>query len=606
MKHPRRGLPCQRRATLRLAAALSLTAMACSGTPAVRPDILLVTLDTVRADRLGTFGGDPLISPNLDRLARRGRAFSSCDAASPLTLPSHATILTGLYPPSHGLRSNGRGRLPAGVPTLAQQFQNHGYATAAFVSSVVLDHGHGLDGGFTTYDDQVGPAGERRGDATVDAALSWWRRPRRQPAFIWVHLFDAHAPYRPPSPWAERFPGRPYEGEIAFMDAQVGRLLDGMTAAGRDLVVAVAGDHGEGLGEHGEKEHGLLLYQSTLAVPCILVVPGLTAGGHTSRPVRTLDLMPTLLARAGIVGPEDLRGLDLLAPASEETAATVSYAETLLPWEDYGWHPLFAARRGAAKIQQGAYTTYHDLDRDSQEVEPRLPGGRMPVPAPVLAVAEELTAVIDRIRNTRPAPPPVAASPVPGATLEELRRLGYLAGSAQAPPLAMPIPGLRDPRAQTSFHSRVAVVLAAYRDGRTADAAEALGALLGEEPGNPFLRDLAGSVEMARGDPAAAADHFAAALAHTPDRGAVEIHLAEALLALGQAQEAEMRARHALTTLPEPPPVRAALTLCQAVASQGRRQEARRCAVTFLAAWERVENPLLTRLRALARGEEYP
>jgi hypothetical protein len=606
MNRPRRGLRRQIPAAFGLVAALSLTAMACSAPPAVRPDIVLVTLDTVRADRLGTFGGDPLISPNLDRLARRGRAFSSCDAASPLTLPSHATILTGLYPPAHGLRSNGRGRLPASVPTLAQQFQDHGYATAAFVSSVILDHGHGLDGGFSTYDDQVGPAGERRGDTTVDAALSWWRsRPRRQPAFIWVHLFDAHAPYRPPSPWAERFPGRPYEGEIAFMDAQVGRLLDGMSAAGEDLVVAVAGDHGEGLGEHGEKEHGLLLYQSTLAVPCILVVPGLTAGGRTSHPVRTLDLMPTLLARAGIAGPKGLGGLDLLAPAAEEPAATVSYAETLLPWEDYGWHPLFAARRGPAKLQQGAYTAYHDLDRDPQEVEPRLLGDGTPAPAPILAVAAELTAMIDRIRHSRPASTPGAGSPAPGATLEQLRSLGYLAGSAKSPPVT-PIPGLRDPRDQTSFHGRVAEVLADYRDGRSGDAARALSALLGEEPGNPFLRDLAGSVEMARGNPAAAADHFAAALNHTPDRGAVEIHLAEALLALGQAQEAEMRARHALGTLPDPPPLRAALTLCQAMASQGRRQEARQCAVRFLAAWEGVENPLLTRLWALAEDEKYP
>ena len=167
-----------------LLVAWSLATLACGDEPAARPDILLVTLDTVRADHLGAYGGDPLVSPNLDRLARRGRAFSSCDSASPLTLPSHATILTGLYPPAHGLRSNGRGQLPEAIPTLAQRLKDHGYQTAAFVSSVILNHRHGLDRGFTMYDDQVGLAGERRGDATVDAVLAWWHRPRRQPALL--------------------------------------------------------------------------------------------------------------------------------------------------------------------------------------------------------------------------------------------------------------------------------------------------------------------------------------------------------------------------------------------------------------------------------------
>jgi tetratricopeptide (TPR) repeat protein len=292
-------------------------------------------------------------------------------------------------------------------------------------------------------------------------------------------------------------------------------------------------------------------------------------------------------------------GQDLLAPAPPEPAAAIAYAETLLPWEDYGWHPLFTARLGPAKIQQGVYTAFHDLDRDPREEDQRLLGDQETTPAPILDVAEELAAAIDRIRQDRPAFP--AATTSTGATLEELRSLGYLAGSAITPP-AERVPGLRDPRGQTSFHSRVAGVLAAYRDGRSEAAAMALRALLDEEPGNPFLQDLAGSVAMARGKPAIAADHFAAALAHTPDRGAVEIHLAEALLALEQPQEAEIRARHALISLPDPPPIRAALSLCLAVAGQGRHQEARECAGAFLAARdeESAENPLLARLRALA------
>jgi choline-sulfatase len=572
---------------------LILATVSCGGEQGrLPPDILLITLDTVRADRLGAYGGDPRVSPNLDRLAGRGRIFMSCDTASPLTLPSHATMLTGLYPPAHGLRSNGRGRLPEATPTLALRLKAHGYATAAFVSSVILNHVHGLDRGFDTYDDRMGPAGERPGDATVDAALAWWQQSREQPAFLWVHLFDPHAPYRPPPPWPHRFPGRPYDGEIAFMDAQIGRLLEGVESGGRELVVAVAGDHGEGLGEHGEQEHGLLLYQSTLAVPCLVAAPGITAG-RTTRPARTLDLMPTLLARAHIPSPANLPGRDLLVPLPAEATAPDAYAETLLPWEDYGWHPLFAARRGRVKVQQGAFTSIHDLSLDPRELGH--PAGQEQGPAGV--VAEELMAVIQGQRHTRPQRP--AATLLPSTSREQLRSLGYLAGSAGPPPSA-PGPGLKDPRQQTVFHDRVTEVLAAYRDGRSEVAAEILAILMEEEPGNPFLRDLAGSVEMARGNPAGAADHFAAALAHTPDRGAVEIHLAEALLAQNLPQEAEARCRHALASLPDPPPIRAILALCQAVADQGRVTEARACAGDFLSSHQGVETSLVKRLRILA------
>ncbi|HYH44672.1 MAG TPA: sulfatase, partial [Thermoanaerobaculia bacterium] len=270
-----------------LLAAVLIGAMVAAGCRAGEPggtaagssdgaSLLLVTLDTVRADRLGGYGYAAAETPTLDRLAREGVRFAAASTNAPLTLPAHASLLTGLLPPRHGLRNNGAGRLPE-VPTLAAVLAAAGYRTAAFVSSFVLDRRFGLDRGFAVYDDDVerdaggGVAldAERRGDRTVERALAWLsaKTPetldRERPFFLWVHLYDAHAPYAPPAPYDSRHRGRPYDGEIAFADAQVGRLvaeLERRGLAGRTLV-AVTADHGEALGEHGELTHGLLLYE---------------------------------------------------------------------------------------------------------------------------------------------------------------------------------------------------------------------------------------------------------------------------------------------------------------------------------------------------------
>jgi choline-sulfatase len=424
----RRDRASRRRPALLLlaAAALALAALGCGGGSARAgaaggvgaagadgggersaggANLLLVTLDTVRADHVGCYGYALAETPALDRLAREGVRFAHAAAAAPLTLTSHTSILTGLLPLHHGVRNNGAAGLAAGTPTLATRLAAAGYRTGAFVAAFVLDHRFGLAPGFEVYDDEVNRdpnAGwvleaERSGDQVVDRALAWLGRDDGRPFFLWVHLYDAHAPYRPPSPQRERHPGRPYDGAIAFDDAQVGRLLSEIDRRGwrERTVVAVTADHGESLGEHGEATHGLLLYEPDLAVPLVLRAPGL-APRVVRTPVGLVDLAPTLaglLRPAGSAatggsrgrpagsaatggsrgrlagsaapwaqrGPGDGRDLSAALRDRREPPPADLYAETRYP-EVFGWTPLAALRRRDLKyIAAGGAAAWREL-----------------------------------------------------------------------------------------------------------------------------------------------------------------------------------------------------------------------------------------------------
>src|SRR5438552_199814 len=255
----------------------------------VAPDILLVTLDTTRADHLGAYGNRRAQTPRLDQLARDGVLFERAIAAAPITLPAHASLLTGLYPFAHGVRNNGTFSLRSEVPTLTQVLHERGYLTAAFISAFVLDRRYGLANGFDEYDDRLENRPgqgelERRGDHTARAAAEWLKRARgeRRPLFLWIHLYDPHDPYDPPSPFREAFADRPYDGEIAFADQALGSILDQLERLGRPSrpIVAVVGDHGESLGVHDEETHAMFVYESTLRVPLILSWPGHLPAGR--------------------------------------------------------------------------------------------------------------------------------------------------------------------------------------------------------------------------------------------------------------------------------------------------------------------------------------
>ena len=418
-----------------LAALLALVQTACgeAARPAARvPNILLVTIDTLRADRIGVG-----VAPSIDRLAADGRRFTSARTAAPLTLPSHATIHTGLLPPAHGVRENGAGALAASHQTLATLLKTAGYRTAAFVGAFVLDRRFGLAQGFETYDDQIprDPGAterleaERPASAVVDRALAWLDANRqsaignRQSAFfLWIHLYDPHAPYDPPPKFRARA-RTPYDGEIAYADSQIARVIEALRTSGaidRTLIV-IAGDHGEGLGDHAERTHGMLLFDSTLRVPLVIWAPG-RAAATIDAPVSLSEVAPTILRAAGVTPAAGMKGRNLLAIDKADTAVDL-YSETEYP-RVAGWSPLQALTDGRWKmIRAGGTTEVFDLQSDPREEHD--------VAAAQPAVAAAMRARADAIHGSAGA---TAARAVSADAQERLRALGYVASSAPAAP----------------------------------------------------------------------------------------------------------------------------------------------------------------------------
>jgi arylsulfatase A-like enzyme len=366
---------------LTVAALLLLSLAGCSRPrPAPKPrDVLLITIDTARADRFSYAGASPVTTPRVDALAEQGAGFTNAVTPVPLTLPAHASLMTGRLPPSHTVRDNGSYRLPGSEITLASALAAAGFATGAFVGSEVLDSRYGLDQGFATYDDDVvdgGPSGilyypERPGEDVVKVASRWLDAQGEGPVFAWVHLFDPHTPYHPPEPERSRFASG-YDGEIAYVDRVIGALLDHWDARrglDRTLIVVTA-DHGEGLGEHGEKTHGVLVHDATLRVPLVLRAPGLHVAGTIAAPVSLIDVMPTILALVGVPRPAAVQGRDLgplLRGDSIAWSRTSGYAESLYANLHHGCVPLLALREGGFKVVHGVMDEAYDLEADPQE-----------------------------------------------------------------------------------------------------------------------------------------------------------------------------------------------------------------------------------------------
>ena len=596
------------RLTLRIvvAAALALAAGGCARDGAARPgaNVLLVTLDTVRADRVGCYGG-AVATPSLDRLAREGVRFAQASSPAPLTLPAHASLLSGLLPPAHGLRNNGAGAFPADRPTLATALAARGYRTAAFLGAFVLDRRFGLDRGFATYDDEIerGPdtapslEAERRGDRVVDRALAWLEGPAKkddQPFFLWVHLYDAHAPYAPPPPFRERHAGRPYDGEVAFADAQVGRLLAALDRLGLagDTVVAVAADHGEALGEHGELTHGFFLYEPTLRVPLLLRAPGNFRGGTVvETPVGLADLGPTLsgLVEGGLAvsAPEGLAGRDLSAAllAGEEPAAADLYAETHYP-EIFGWSRLAALRRREVKYVDAPRPELYDLRRDPGE-KTNLSGK---------AAREGFAERIAEIERQAVEPA------VPARDAESDARLASLGYATAAPRRTENRSEARgaDPKDRIALFRRYEQAHNGLRAGRTAEARALLTQLLAADPANPvFTGELARAHRQA-GDLARAIPLYRAAVAAAPHDAQGWYDLASALQAAGESGEAAAVTREALRLEPRQPEAHNALGV--ALLAEGDAAAARR-AFAHAAELDPRNAPALNNLGNALRAE---
>ena len=516
-------------------------AIACSKpaprVPAARPNLLLVTIDTVRADHLGAYGYAAAETPNLDRLAREGVRFDQASSAVPLTLPSHATILSGLLPPHHGLRNNGGGRLPEGDATLATRLSAAGYRTAAFVGAFVLDHRFGLNRGFETYDDEVprdpdAPGAleaERPGSVVVDRALAWLSQSDSRPFFAWVHHYDAHAPNDPPEPFRSRHRDALYDGEIASVDFQVGRLLEGIAREGKaaSTIVAVAADHGEALGEHGELTHGFLLYEPTLHVPLILRGPRLSAGRVVRTPVSLVDLAPTLeglLALPPGSGKLDGRDLSGSLLSGKEPAAADLYAESEYP-RVFGWSGLSALRRRGLKFIEAPKPELYDLAADRKEEKNLLAPG---------SVRSDLSARIAEFRSGERAP---EATPAAGRSEEaaKLASLGYLSGSPSKS--AGKAVELRDPKDMVTAFQQFEKAHWELVGGQPRQAQKKLLDLVAHDPGNSvFLDSLARSYRQA-GDLSRAIQYYRRAVAAAPEDPDGRYDLAVTLQEAGRTTE---------------------------------------------------------------------
>jgi choline-sulfatase len=401
-------------------------------TPSLRPlNVVVVTIDTLRPDHLHCYGYSKIETPNIDGVAQDGALFENAVTQTPLTPPSHASIFTGLNPPSHHVRDTGGFVLQSSSITLATILQQHGWDTAAFISSAVLKRMFGLSQGFAVYDDQMPKPGkghefledaERRAGDTVDRALHWLNAQSGKPFFLWVHVYDPHAPYDPPEPFREKYKDRPYDGEIAYADRELGRLFDAIhkKSPPAKTLIAILSDHGESLGEHGEYSHGVFLYDSTLRIAFLLSGPGIPSGVRVKQQARTIDLMPSVLDLMGGSAPASVQGASLAPYLQGKDAPTaVSYAETLYPKINMGWAELRAIRTNHWKYIRAPKPELYDLSQDPAEAHNVIQGHVVEV--------QKFEAQLKAVIGTDGAEK-VETAMVDQRTMDQLKSLGYSSG----------------------------------------------------------------------------------------------------------------------------------------------------------------------------------
>ncbi len=534
---------------------LTLLALAACGREP-KLNLLLVTFDTTRADFLGCYGKTSARTPNLDRLAAEGALFENCMTPVPITTPSHSTMFTGLYPLAHGVRDNGRFRLPAERTTLAEILKAEGYATGAAIGAFPLTRDWGLDQGFDFYDDHITVAAEdergrrRQGPGIFfderpaarvnDAILPWLRDHARRRFFAWVHYWDPHQPHVPPPPFSDLYPHDLYQGEIAYADQALGVVLDELKRQGvyDRTVIAMLADHGEGRGEHEEDTHSMLLYNATLHVPFILRIPGEKGGRRVRSRVGTVDLMPTLLEILGLPVPADLQGRSLVAelgradanPAQAPADQRPYYAETLSPRLSYGWGELRALFVGPHKYIHGPRRELFDVRQDPQELANLAPG------AEAERLQNGLQAFVTENASTTASE---ALADSDAATRERLAALGYISAGGEGP--IQIEEKLRDDGDPPQDH--IASVSLWSLCKQSLQRQDYLGAreqalrLVEEEPGNAFYRALLATAQLGLGQAEEAAA-VAAAGPISSQNDYVYMEVARVLFSNGDHQRA--------------------------------------------------------------------
>lgn len=524
-----------------LPVALALGATACgllggrafSFEPNPDRNILFVTIDTLRADALGCYGGRA-ITPNLDRLAGHGARFVFAHSHAVVTLVSHASMLTGQYPYEHGIRDNTGYRLRPNEPTMATLLKARGFATGAFIGGFPLDHRFGLNIGFDLYDDKLpgGPEGsdlKRRADLVVKSALGWIDQQHGK-WFAWVHVYDPHAPYEPPAEWAARFPSDPYLGEVSWTDAALGPLFDRVKAGSRPTLVVVTGDHGESLGEHGELTHSVFAYESTLHVPLIVSELGdprtaAEKGRVIDTPVRHVDLLPTLLDSVGAPVDSSLPGASLRAVVDAGRGPDrPSYFEAMTDAVERGWAPLRGVLVGREKYIDLPIVELYDLQTDPHETHNDAP-----------TQPQRVDVLYNRLKMFNVAPP--AQAQVESAeTIDRLRSLGYIGGASTA--VREKYTDADDPKRLITLEQTLTKGDEAAKAGQLQQAVAFYKAVIAQRPDTEDAYRKAAAVYWRAGDAKDAVATLEDALQHGVTQSEVRIKLGQYLAQSGQPGKA--------------------------------------------------------------------
>ena len=523
------------------AAVLLALLQACSVRPAGPPSVLIVPLDTLRADHVGAYGYAAARTPVLDGLAARGARFANATTTTPLTLAAHTSLFTGTFPAYHGVRDNTGFHVDDSLTTMAEVFAGKGYRTGGFVGAFVLDRRWGIAQGFTDYLDafnlsaDVGPgldSIQRRGDEVVTHALAWLGKDDTQPFFGWVHLYDPHAPYEAPAEFASRFPAGQigaYDAEIAYTDSQVGRLVQALESSGRleNTLIVVLSDHGEQLGEHHEQAHGFFVYDASVQIPLLIAGPGVSSRVVPDQ-VRIVDVMPTVLDLAGVKGPDVMQGTTLRPALDGGKVDLLALSESWYPRFHYGWSELTAVRDGRFKFILAPRRELYDLTTDPGELTNIAAASQ----ARADAMERSLRALLSRTTRADAATGPAAVAP---DVEQKLRALGYVGGGSAK---NLEARSRRDPKDAIDLYNLLKLAGSDSEAGRYDDAAAKVRQALAVDPDIIDAHAQLGNIYSKAGRPAEAVAAYRQALALDADHAMATYNLALAYRALGRIDDA--------------------------------------------------------------------
>ena len=531
-------------AVLLLGVSLSTWGSSAKAAPHPAPNVVLVTIDTLRPDHLGCYGYKQIRTPNIDGLAADGIRFERAYTSVPVTLPSHTVIFTGTYPLLSGVHDFAANKVSPSQPTLASVLKEHGYATSAVIGSAVLDSRFGLNHGFDFYYDHFDfnrmdesnlDEMERPGNVVSDVTLDWLEKNYQKKFFLWMHLYDPHYPYHPPPPYSEEYKDRLYDGEIAFADAQLGRVLEFLKEKNlyRNTLIVLSGDHGESLGEHGERTHGFFIYNATLHVPLIIRLPGNSSPKVLPNLVNLADLMPTVLQFLEITVPPEVQGISLLSVMMKKNEAESRnlYAETFLPRLHFNWSELRSVETENLHFIDAPKPELYDLNKDPEETHNLY--------AEKKAVAEEMRARLSRLIGDLSGSQELAQKTgLDPALMERLKSLGYAGFSGGGGTPTVTDRSLPDPKDRIQLYELISDAISESQHGQYEPSVEKLNAVLKTEPNSVPAHYLQGLNYYRLGRYPSAVDEFQAVLNLSPDYALAAFHLGVAYARAGQPDEA--------------------------------------------------------------------